>query len=111
MECDARALRLALDAQRGCFHAKFARRQSSLPKFFRAPLSFDTERSALVLKREWLDTRLASANPARLQRLEAQVRERVVRREVPKWAPYAHHLEPLIAALRQGGVEVQGLPA
>lgn len=40
-----------------------------------------------------------------------QVRERVVRREVPKWAPYAHHLEPLIAALRQGGVEVQGLPA
>ena len=35
-----------------------------------------------------------------------QVRERVVRREVPKWAPYARHLQPLIAALRQGGVEV-----
>ncbi len=35
-----------------------------------------------------------------------QVRDRVVRREVPKWAPYARHLQPLIAALRQGGVEV-----
>ena len=35
-----------------------------------------------------------------------QVRDRVVRREVPKWAPYAKHLQPLIAALRQGGVEV-----
>ena len=40
-----------------------------------------------------------------------QVRDRVVRREVPKWAPYASHLEPLMAALRHGGVEVQGLPA
>ena len=40
-----------------------------------------------------------------------QVRDRVVRREVPKWAPYARQLEPLIAALRQGGVEVPGLPA
>ena len=39
-----------------------------------------------------------------------QVRDRVVRREVPKWAPYARHLEPLIAVLRQGGVEVPGLP-
>ena len=35
-----------------------------------------------------------------------QVRDRVVRREVPKWVPYARHLQPLIAALRQGGVEV-----
>jgi tetratricopeptide (TPR) repeat protein len=35
-----------------------------------------------------------------------QVRDRVVRREVPKWAPYARHLQPLVAALRQGGVEV-----
>ena len=40
-----------------------------------------------------------------------QVRDRVVRREVPKWAPYARQLQPLIAALRQGGVEVPGLPA
>ena len=40
-----------------------------------------------------------------------QVRDRVVRREVPKWAPYAHQLEPLVAALRRGGVEVPGLPA
>lgn len=40
-----------------------------------------------------------------------QVRDRVVRREVPKWAPYARHLAPLMAALRQGGVEVPGLPA
>lgn len=40
-----------------------------------------------------------------------QVRDRVVRREVPKWAPYAKHLQPLINALRQGGVEVPELPA
>lgn len=40
-----------------------------------------------------------------------QVRDRVVRREVPKWAPYAKHLQPLIAALRQGGVEIPELPA
>lgn len=40
-----------------------------------------------------------------------QVRDRVVRREVPKWAPYAKHLQPLINALRQGGVEVSELPA
>jgi hypothetical protein len=40
-----------------------------------------------------------------------QVRDRVVRREVPKWAPYAKHLQPLIGALRQGGVEVPELPA
>lgn len=40
-----------------------------------------------------------------------QVRDRVVHREVPKWAPYASHLQPLIAALRQGGIEVPELPA
>ena len=40
-----------------------------------------------------------------------QVRDRVVRREVPKWAPYAKHLQPLIGALRQGGVEVPERPA
>lgn len=40
-----------------------------------------------------------------------QVRDRVVRREVPKWAPYAKHLQPLIAALRQGGIEVPDIPA
>lgn len=40
-----------------------------------------------------------------------QVRDRVVRREVPKWAPYARHLEPLITALQRGGVEVPALPA
>lgn len=40
-----------------------------------------------------------------------QVRDRVVRREVPKWAPYAKHLQPLIGALRQGGVEIPELPA
>lgn len=40
-----------------------------------------------------------------------QVRDRVVRREVPKWAPYARQLQPLITALRQGGVEVPELPA
>jgi tetratricopeptide (TPR) repeat protein len=40
-----------------------------------------------------------------------QVRDRVVCREVPKWAPYAKHLQPLIGALREGGVEVPELPA
>jgi tetratricopeptide (TPR) repeat protein len=40
-----------------------------------------------------------------------QVREEVVRRERPKWAPYARHLQPLIATLRQGGVEVRDPPA
>lgn len=40
-----------------------------------------------------------------------QVRDRVVRRDVPKWAPYANRLQPLIAALRQGGVEMPELPA
>jgi tetratricopeptide (TPR) repeat protein len=40
-----------------------------------------------------------------------QVREGVVRRERPKWAPYANQLQPLIAALRQGGVPVTDLPA
>ncbi len=40
-----------------------------------------------------------------------QVRDRVVRREIPKWAPYATHLQPLIGALRRGGVEVRELPA
>jgi hypothetical protein len=41
----------------------------------------------------------------------AQVRERVVRRDVPKWAPYARHLQPLRGALRDGGVEFVDLPA
>ena len=40
-----------------------------------------------------------------------QVRDKVVHREVPKWAPYAKYLQPLIAALRQGGVEVTEPPA
>lgn len=35
-----------------------------------------------------------------------QVREGVVRRDIPKWAPYARHLQPLAAALREGGVDV-----
>lgn len=35
-----------------------------------------------------------------------QVRDRVVRRDVPKWAPYATHLRPLVEALREGGIEV-----
>lgn len=34
-----------------------------------------------------------------------QVREPVVRRDVPKWAPYAAELRPLIGALRAGGIE------
>lgn len=35
-----------------------------------------------------------------------QVRDKVIRRETPKWAPYARQLRPLIEALREGGVEV-----
>jgi tetratricopeptide (TPR) repeat protein len=35
-----------------------------------------------------------------------QVREPVARREVPKWVPYAGHLQPLVQALREGGVDV-----
>ena len=33
-----------------------------------------------------------------------QVREGVVRRDQPKWAPYAHRLPPLADALARGGV-------
>ncbi|HSD15935.1 MAG TPA: sulfotransferase [Thermomonas sp.] len=40
-----------------------------------------------------------------------QVRDRIVRRDVPKWAPYARQLQPLVTALRRGGVEVPGSPA
>lgn len=40
-----------------------------------------------------------------------QVREGVVRRDRPKWAPYARQLEPLILALRQGGIEILELAA
>lgn len=36
-----------------------------------------------------------------------QVRDRVVRRQSPKWLPYARYLQPLIQALRQGGVEIR----
>ena len=35
-----------------------------------------------------------------------QVRDRVVRRETPKWLPYARHLQPLVRALRAGGLAV-----
>lgn len=40
-----------------------------------------------------------------------QVRDKVIRRQVPKWVPYARYLQPLIEALRQGGIEVPELPA
>jgi tetratricopeptide (TPR) repeat protein len=35
-----------------------------------------------------------------------QVRDKAVRRETPKWAPYARHLEPLALALREGGAAI-----
>lgn len=35
-----------------------------------------------------------------------QVRDGVVRRETPKWAPYARHLQPLVRALRNGGAGI-----
>jgi hypothetical protein len=40
-----------------------------------------------------------------------QVRDRVVRRETPKWAPYARYLGPLRRALRDGGFDVADPPA
>jgi hypothetical protein len=39
-----------------------------------------------------------------------QVRDEVLRRDTPKWAPYAAQLQPLIRALRDGGVEVADVP-
>lgn len=36
-----------------------------------------------------------------------QVREGVVRREVPKWLPYRRQLGPLIDALSRGGIEIE----
>ena len=44
-------------------------------EFFDAPLLFDTERSALVFKREWLDTPLATSDPERLHALVKQARD------------------------------------
>lgn len=38
-----------------------------------------------------------------------QVREGVVRRETPKWAPYARQLQPLADALRAGGIPLPGI--
>ena len=40
-----------------------------------------------------------------------QVRGAVERREQPKWAPYAHHLQPMSTALRSGGIEIVELLA
>jgi tetratricopeptide (TPR) repeat protein len=40
-----------------------------------------------------------------------QVRETIVRRDTPKWAPYAGHLQPLVRALREGGIDVGEPPA
>jgi tetratricopeptide (TPR) repeat protein len=39
-----------------------------------------------------------------------QVRDPVLRREAPKWQPYARHLQPLLDALREGGVEIATAP-
>lgn len=50
----------------------------------------------------------ASSNRAVATASSIQVREGVVRRESPKWAPYARQLQPLIQALRQGGIEMAG---
>lgn len=44
-------------------------------KFFRAPLRFDTEHSALVFNHEWLDMPLATGDLARQRALEASARE------------------------------------
>lgn len=39
-----------------------------------------------------------------------QVHDAVVRRETPKWAPYGGYLQPLIRALREGGVDIADTP-
>lgn len=52
-----------------------------------------------------------SSNRAVATASAVQVREGVVWRKRPKWAPYARQLQPLITALRQGGIEVPELPA
>jgi len=44
-------------------------------KFFRAPLRFDTEHSALVFKRDWLDLPLTTGDSTRQQVLEKTARE------------------------------------
>ena len=38
----------------------------------------------------------------------AQVRQGVIRRDQAKWLPYASRLQPLISALRVGGIDVSG---
>jgi hypothetical protein len=35
-----------------------------------------------------------------------QVREGIVKRDAPKWLPYAHHLRPLIGRLHAAGIEL-----
>lgn len=40
-----------------------------------------------------------------------QVRGVVEKRDRPKWAPYARYLQPMIAALRSGGIEIAEVPA
>ena len=48
----------------------------------------------------------ASSSRAVATASSIQVREGVVRRDKPKWSPYASRLQPLIAALRQGGLAI-----
>jgi AraC-like DNA-binding protein len=45
-------------------------------KFFRAPLRFDSDESALVFERRWLDQRLPPVDPLVRQQVEAAVRAR-----------------------------------
>jgi hypothetical protein len=40
-----------------------------------------------------------------------QVRDGVLRRATPKWAPYGAHLQPLLQALREGGMAIGELAA
>ena len=43
----------------------------------------------------------ATSSRAVLTASSIQVRDEAVHREVPKWAPYATHLQPMIRALRE----------
>ena len=45
-------------------------------KFFRAPLRFDSDESALVFESHWLDRPLPPVDPLTRQRIEAEVRSR-----------------------------------
>ncbi|MFT3763482.1 MAG: sulfotransferase [Pseudoxanthomonas sp.] len=59
---------------------------------------------------EYLEAMRSTASSSRAVATASavQVREKVARRETPKWLPYRDHLQPLIETLRAGGVVPEG---